>query len=84
VYRHALATWDEPILEERKRTMGFQTTTINHTKVTRLEHNALMGRGMDLNSFTSLLVTYVLFQMYTTPALVQLAYNYGDATTWHP
>jgi hypothetical protein len=22
--------------------------------------------------------------MYTTPALVQLAYSYGDATTWHP
>jgi hypothetical protein len=22
--------------------------------------------------------------MYTTPALIQLAYNFRDATTWHP
>jgi hypothetical protein len=41
--------------------MGFQTGTINHTKVTRLEHNVLLGRGIDLNSITWLLVTYVLF-----------------------
>ncbi len=62
--------------------MGFQTT--NHTKVIRLKHNILLGRGMDLNSLTWLLVTYVFFQMYTTLALIQLACNFGDATTWHP
>jgi hypothetical protein len=33
VYRHASVTWDEPSLEERERAMGFQTSTINHTKV---------------------------------------------------
>jgi hypothetical protein len=26
----------------------------------------------------------VLLQMYTTPTLIQSAYNSGDATTWHP
>jgi hypothetical protein len=82
VYHHVLTTWDEPSLEERKRAMGFQTT--NHTKVIRLKHNILLGRGMDLNSLTWLLVTYVFFQMYTTLALIQLACNFGDATTWHP
>ncbi len=39
---------------------------------------------MDLNSLTWLLVTCVLFQMYTTLTLIQLAFSYGDATTWHP
>ncbi len=39
---------------------------------------------MDLNSLTWLLVTCVLFQMYTTPTLIQLAGNFGNATTWHP
>jgi hypothetical protein len=39
---------------------------------------------MDLNSFTWLLVIYVFFQMYTTPALIQLACSSGNATTWHP
>jgi hypothetical protein len=63
--------------------MGFQTNNINHTNVTKLEHNVLLGRGMDLNSFTWLLVTCVLFQMYTTPPLIQSGYSYGDATTWH-
>jgi hypothetical protein len=38
---------------------------------------------MDLISFTWLLVTCVFFQMYITPTLIQLAYSYGDATTWH-
>jgi len=83
VYRHALANWDEPSPKERERAMGFQTGTTSHTKVTRLERNALLGRGMDLNSLTWLLVTCVLFQMYTTLALIQLAYNYGDGNTWH-
>ncbi len=83
VYRHVSATWDEPSLEERKRAMGFQIGTISHTKVTRLERNALLGRGMDLNSLTWLLVTYVLFQMYTTPTLIQLTCSSGDAITWH-
>jgi len=83
VYRHASTTWDEPSLEERKRAMGFQTGTISH-EVTRLEHNALLGRGMDLNSLTWLLVTCVLFQMYTTPTLIQLACSSSDVTTWHP
>ncbi len=84
MYRHALATWDELNLEERKRVMGFQTDITNHTKVTTLECNALLGRGMNLNFLTWLLVTCVLFQMYITPTLIQLAYNSGDATTWHP
>jgi len=50
VYRHVSTTWDEASLEERKRAMGFQTDIISHTMVTRLEHNALLGRGMNLNS----------------------------------
>jgi hypothetical protein len=64
--------------------MGFQASTTNHTKVTKLERNALLGRGMDLNSLTWLLVTCVLFQMYITPTLVQSTCNSSDATTWHP
>ncbi len=84
MYFHALATWDEPSLEEKERAIGFQTSITNHTKVTRLERNALLGRSMDLNSLTWLLVTYVLFQMYTTPTLIQSACTSGDATTWHP
>jgi hypothetical protein len=78
VYRHASATWDEPSPEERERAMGFQTSTINHTKVTKLERNALLGRSMDLNSLTWLLVTCVFFQVYTTPTLIQSTF------TWHP
>jgi hypothetical protein len=81
VYRHASATWDEPSLEERERAMGFQTGTTSHTKVTRLERNVLLGRSMDLNSLTWLLVTCVIFQMYTTPALIQSTCSFGDATT---
>jgi hypothetical protein len=46
--------------------MGFQIGTISHTKVTRLERNMLLGRGMDLNSLTWLLVTCVIFQMHNT------------------
>jgi hypothetical protein len=84
VYRHASTTWDEPSREEIKRAMGFQTSTTNHIKMTKLEHNALLGRGMDLNSLTWLLVTCVFFQMYTTPTLIQSTCNSGDATTWHP
>ncbi len=84
MYHHALATWDEPNLKERQRAMGFQTGTTSHTKVTKLECNALLKRGMDLNSLTWLLVTCVLFQMYTTPTFIQLACGSGDATTWHP
>jgi len=64
--------------------MGFQSNTNSLTKVTRLEHNALLGRGMDLNSLTWLLITCVLFQMHTTLALIQSVCNYGNATTWHP
>jgi len=84
VYRHALTTWDERSLEERERAMGFQTSISNHTKVTRLGRNTLLGRGMDLNSLTWLLVTCMFFQMYTTLALIQLTCSYGDVTTWHP
>jgi hypothetical protein len=84
MYHHASTTWDEPSPKERERAMGFQTGTTNHTKVTKLERNALLGRSMDLNSLTWLLVTYVLFQMYTTLALIQSAYSSSDATTWHP
>jgi hypothetical protein len=64
--------------------MGFQTGTTSHTKVIRLEYNDLLGRGMDLNSLTWLLLTCVLFEMYTTLALIQLGCSFGDATTWHP
>jgi hypothetical protein len=39
---------------------------------------------MDLNSLTWLLVTCVLFQMYTTLALIQSTCNSSDVTTWHP
>ncbi len=52
--------------------------------MTRLERNILLGRGMDLNSLTWLLVTCVFFQMYTTPTLIQSACSSSDATTWHP
>jgi len=83
MYRHVSATWDEPSLEERENTMGFQAGTTSHIKVTKLERNALLGRSMDLNSLTWLLVTCVLFQMYTTPTLIQLACNFGDVITWH-
>jgi len=61
VYHHASATWDESSLEERERAMGFQAGTTSHTKVTKLEHNVLLGRGMDLNFLTWLLVTCVFF-----------------------
>ncbi len=61
--------------------MQFQIDTTSHTKVTKLERNVLLGRGMDLKSLTWLLVTYVFFQMHTTPTLIQLACNSGDATT---
>ncbi len=81
VYRHASATWGEPSPKERERVMGFQTGTTSHTKVIRLECNVLLGKGMDLNSLTWLLVTCVLFQMYTTPALIQSAGSSGDAST---
>ncbi len=84
VYHHASATWDEPSPEEKEKAMGFQTSITSHTKVIRLEHNVLLGRGMDLNSLTWLLITCVLFQMYTTPALIQLICSFGNATTWHP
>ncbi len=84
MYYRALATWDEPSPKEREKAMGFQTGTINHTKVTRLKRNALLGRGMDLNSLTWLLVTCVFFQMYTTPTLIQSTCSFGDAITWHP
>jgi len=70
MYRHVSATWDEPSLEERENTMGFQVGTTSHIKVTKLERNALLGRSMDLNSLTWLLVTCVFFQMYTTPTLI--------------
>ncbi len=83
VYCHASATSDELSPEERERVMGFQTGIINHTKVTRLESNVLLGRCMDLNSLTWLLITCIFFQMYTTPTLIQSTYNSGNATTWH-
>jgi hypothetical protein len=78
------ATWDEPSREEKKRVMGFQTSTTSHTKVTRLLRNTLLGKSMDLNSLTWLLVTCVFFQMYTTLTLIQSACSFDDATTWHP
>jgi hypothetical protein len=41
VYCHALATWDELSPEKKKKVMGFQINTITHTKVIKLERNAL-------------------------------------------
>jgi hypothetical protein len=61
--------------------MGFQTSTTNHTKVNKLERNVLLRRGMDLNSLTWLLVICVLFQMYTTLAVIQLACSFGNVIT---
>jgi len=84
MYRHASTIWDEPSPKEKEMAMGFETGTTSHTKVSRLELNTLLQRGMDLNSLTWLLVTSVLFQMYTTLALIQLACSSGDASTWHP
>ncbi len=84
MYRHVSATWDEPNPKEREKAMGFQIGTTSHTKVIRLKHNVVLGRGMDLNSLTWLLVTCVFFQMYTTPTLIQSACSSGDATIWHP
>ncbi len=83
VYHHTSTTWDGPSPEEKEKVMGFQTNTTNHTKVTRLERKVLLGKCMDLNSLTWLLVTYVFFKMYTTPTLIQSTYSFGDATTWH-
>ncbi len=83
MYHHVSTTWDEPSPEEKKRAMGFQIGTTSHIKVTRLERNAILGRGLDLNSLTWLLVTCVLFQMYITPTLIQSTCSYGDASTWH-
>jgi hypothetical protein len=64
--------------------MGFQIGITSHTKVIRLKRNTLLGKGMDLNTLTWLLVTCVLFQMYTTPTLIQSTCSSGDVTTWHP
>jgi hypothetical protein len=83
MYHHALATWDEPSLKERKRTIRFQIGITSHIKVIRLERNALLGRGMDLNSLTWFLVICVLFQTYTTQTLIQSTCNFDDATPWH-
>ncbi len=52
--------------------------------MTRLERNVLLGRSIDLNSLTWLLVTYVFFQMYTTLTLIESACDFGDVTTWYP
>ncbi len=84
MYRHASTTWYEPSLEERERAMGFQIDITNHIKVTILEHNALLGRGMELNSLTLLLVTCVFFQMYTSPTLIQSTCSFGNETYMGP
>ena len=55
---------------------GSKPAQLVTSKVTRLERNALLGRVIDLNSLTWLLVTCVLFQMYTTPALGQPAFRF--------
>jgi hypothetical protein len=70
--------------KKKRGVVGFQIGTINHINVTTLERNVLLGRSMDLNSLTWLLVTCVFFQMYTTPTLIQLTCSFGNATTWHP
>jgi hypothetical protein len=74
--------WTKP--KRKKKGYGVQIGTTSHTKMTRLECNVLLGKGMDLNSFTWLLVTYVFFQMYTSQTLFQSTCSYGDVTTWHP
>jgi hypothetical protein len=38
--------WTKP--KRKKKGYGFQTITTSHTKVTRLEHNTLLGRGLKL------------------------------------
>ncbi len=81
MYCHASATWDELSPEEIKKAIEFQTNNTSQTKVTRLERNALLGIGMDLNFLTCLLITYVLFEMYTTPTLIQSTCSYGNAIT---
>jgi hypothetical protein len=73
--------WTKP--RKKKKGYRFQIGTTNHTKVIRLERNILLEKGMDLNSLTWLLVTSVLFQMYTTPTLIQSTCTYGNETTWH-
>ncbi len=83
MYRHASATWDKPSPKEKEKAMGFQIVTTSHIKVTRLERNVVLRKGMHLNSLTWLLVTCVFFQMYTTPTLIQSICNFGDTTTWH-
>ncbi len=81
MYHHASTTWDEPSREEKEGAMGIQIGITSHTKLTRLEHNTLLGRNMDLKSLTWLLVTCVFFQMYTTPTLIQSTCSSSDATT---
>ncbi len=71
---HASATWDEPNPKKRKKAMGFQTCITSHTKVIRLGRNVLLGRSMDFNSLTWLLVTCVLFQMYTTKKKIHISH----------
>jgi hypothetical protein len=61
VYHCVSVTWDEPSQEKKERVMGFQIGTTSHTKVIRLEGNVPLGRGMDLNSLTRLLVTHAFF-----------------------
>jgi len=70
MYHHVSTTWDEPSPKENERVMWLQNGTTSHTKVTRLERNYLLGKSMDLNSLTLLLITCVFFQMYITPTLI--------------
>jgi hypothetical protein len=93
---HLLGRWTKPSVsscfnhlgqtkpKRKRKGYGVQIGTTSHTKVTKLERNTLLGRGMDLNSLTWLLVTCVFFQMYTTLTLIQLTCCFDDATTWHP
>jgi len=81
VYRHVSAIWDKPSPEEREKAMGFQIGTTSQTKVIILERNALLGRGMDLNSLTWLLVTCVFFQIYIIVTLIQSTCSSCNATT---
>jgi len=66
VYRHASAIWDEPSPKEKKRAMGFQTSTTTHTKVTKLECNVLLEKSMDMNSLTWFLVTCTISNVHNT------------------
>jgi hypothetical protein len=75
MYRHASATWDEPNPEEKERAMGFQIGTTSHTKVTRLEHNVLLGNARNMLSLMHLEATRLRVTALHTKGSVLLLYG---------